>query len=195
MHILIPLDGSLRAETVLHPLTVLARRSPTSAAVTLVTVQSSPETDLHMEHYLTELRHSDELAHLTVTTKKCLGDPAHSICQAAEEAQVDLILMASHMTVLDPLTGESVAETVARCSGIPILIIRPEGIPFPPISRYTPLTVAVALPTPLADISTMRPCIHLAHEFDADLLLVAKRDERAAETYDALTALARQISK
>ncbi|MBA3826718.1 MAG: universal stress protein, partial [Ktedonobacterales bacterium] len=113
MQILIPLDGSLRAETVLHPLNVLARRVQTPISVTLVMVQSAEAEIAHAEHYLAALQGSDELAHLTVRTQHLTGDPAQHICAVATEQRADLILMASHMTMLDPLTGASVAETVA----------------------------------------------------------------------------------
>ncbi len=197
MHILIPLDGTLRAETVLHPLTMLVRRAHSPVTVTLVMVQSTDADAAHTQHYLAALKGIADLAHLTVQTRQVTGDPAQRICAVATEHGADLILMASHIAMLDPLAGASVAETVARCAKVPTLIIRPEGVPFPEVPRYTPLTIAILVAASQVDADALQPCVRLAHLFDADLLLLGghgAHNEADAAVYDALTTVARQLA-
>jgi universal stress protein A len=56
------------------------------------------------------------------------GKPADLISQAAEDLDVDLIVMATHgKTGLTPLLLGSVAEHVVRTSKRPVLTIRPDG--------------------------------------------------------------------
>ncbi len=198
MQIVVPLDGTLRAETVLHPLKVLARRVAEPSTMTLVLVQSAAADTAHAQPYLATIKASDDLAHLTVQTRSLAGDPAERICEVAKEQGADLILMASHMAMLDPLTGGSVAETVARCANVPTLILRPEGFAFPDLPRYTSLTIAILMAMPLADATALQPCVRLAQLFDADLLLVGEHTTRRGEDavrYEVLTTVARQIER
>jgi nucleotide-binding universal stress UspA family protein len=192
MRILVPLDGSLRAESVLHPLAVLARRATVPPMITLLSVQSEPEPEQHTQHYLAAMQQNPDLAQLTVRTKTIMGMPADCICREATAESTDLIVMASHVTALDPLTGESVAETVARCSEIPTLIIRPEGVPFPDVPRYDPLVMALVFVQKPNDVTTLAPFTQVARDLDADLLLRAQPQEPVT-AYADLTELAHQM--
>ena len=192
MHILLPLDGSLRAETVLHPLAVLARRATTPPCITLLAVLERDADERHIQAYLAAMQHHLDLAALTVQTQSVVGDPAEGICRTAHEVATDLIMMASHMTMLDPVTGASVAETVARCAATPTLVIRPEGIPFSDVPRYQPLTLAVVI-DPLSSPETYQPCARFAMMFDAEVLLVAEQGPTDENDYQALTRLARHM--
>lgn len=54
------------------------------------------------------------------------GDPARSIIETAEQEKVDLIAMATHgRTGVRRLVLGSVAETVMRGVGMPVLLVRP----------------------------------------------------------------------
>jgi len=199
MRIIIPLDGSLRAEAVLHPLTVLARRALAPISVTLVAVQETAGTDAHLPSYLAAIRQRADLVPFTVETVQVTGEPAASICAIAAQRQATLILMASHMATLDPLTGESVAEMVARCSQMPTLIVRPDGMAFPDLPRFTPLTMGVILAEARCEVAVVASCIPLAQAFDANLLLLHSRadtnEAEDARAYAKLTVLAHDIEQ
>ncbi|MBA3826411.1 MAG: hypothetical protein H0X24_21230, partial [Ktedonobacterales bacterium] len=84
------------------------------------------------------------------------------------------------------------------CAKVPALIIRPEGVPFPDLPRYTPLTIALLFAPPLAQAAMLQPCVRLAQSFDADLLLVGEHSPQAGEdarSYAALSAVAREIEQ
>jgi len=193
MHILIPLDGTLRAETVLHPLAVLARRAISPLTVTLVTVLAPDEDNRHLQTYLAAMQQHPDLAALTVQTRRVAGNPADGICRTSQAVGADLIMMASHMTTLDPATGKSVAETVARCADTPTLVIRPEGMPFPDLPRYLPLTVGMVVDDPQTDGATYAPCVRFATAFDADIMVLTEQGKAAEPEYRALTVMARQM--
>ncbi len=143
--ILVPLDGSARAE---RALPVAARIVRTSEAhLLLVRAVAVPATfgvtyDKHAlkwelfrdeqeeaAKYLAEAAQSEHLAHLRVDTFVAVGQAAQVIVDAATERGADLVTMTSHgRTGLDRWVLGSVAGHVAHHSPIPVLILRaPEG--------------------------------------------------------------------
>ena len=160
-HILVPLDGSPRAEHALPIAARLARAS--SGCITLLRVvplqsafawqtrksirlQEAIDADrAQAANYLNRLAASEELAGVNMITEVCHGQAAQLILAAAESHSldtppVDLIVMCSHgyMGFKRWVLG-SVAQKIARRSPVPLLVLRDGGIvpscPYPDPSR------------------------------------------------------------
>jgi nucleotide-binding universal stress UspA family protein len=131
---LVPLDGSAIAATVLEQVITLARAC--EARVHLLTVgvplsgASEAVEDIQLtrtfqaEAYLQQTR-AHLLAHgVHATTTVCIGEPACEILDLAEQHGMDLIIMNSRGGggTACPFWG-SVAEKVARASRVPVLIL------------------------------------------------------------------------
>jgi nucleotide-binding universal stress UspA family protein len=146
--ILVPLDGSVRAEQILVQVARLLRRE--DAEVVLLSVAETPPTtdpDAHgdpvesvgqaMAAYLAAT--SSALAEQGVRVRSLArtGSPAGEIVRAAEEENATLIAISTHgrSGVSRWLLG-SVAEKVVRAAPVPVLLMRsfhhgPRGIPLP----------------------------------------------------------------
>jgi len=149
--ILVPLDGSSRAEYVLPIAARLARH--TGGTLVLVRVvsfatdywpaipvpypsamQAAVEAEIkEASAYLQKIATSAELAGIEVKTTATYGSAAPAILATATEYHADMIVMCSHgyTGVVHVIMG-SVAEKIARHSSIPVLIIR-EKAGFPAI--------------------------------------------------------------
>lgn len=152
--ILVPLDGSPRAERALPVAARIARAS--RASIILLRVATTPLDDgSHPTHrlpltrtvveadidaataYLTALTASDEidLDGIGIKTEVAPGHAASAILDVAREEQVDLIVMCGHQeTGFKRWFASSVAQNVARQSPIPVFILR-EDSPLP-LSSY-----------------------------------------------------------
>jgi nucleotide-binding universal stress UspA family protein len=72
----------------------------------------------------------------TVAVSVRFGDAAEEICQAAKEEDVNLIMMATHgRTGLGRVVMGSTAERVLRCSPVPVLLVRPDGLKMQPLAK------------------------------------------------------------
>ena len=144
--ILVPLDGSRRAETALP----VARRIAQQTGATLVLVrvvsflseywpvmtsahpslaQAVMDADLKQAAaYLEEVASSAELAEIAVKTTAQFGPPAPTILAVATSYNSDLIVLCSHGSagMIHWMMG-SVAEKIARHATIPVLVVREEG--------------------------------------------------------------------
>ncbi len=149
-HILVPLDGSLRAESALPVAARLARASggsvillrvvttatdywPALAATTQPSIaQSVADADLaDAEQYLASLSVSPELHSVAIETVALFGSAAPTILSVAYSYSADLIVMCSHgYTGMKRWVMGSIAEKVARHAAIPVFILR-EGGPTP----------------------------------------------------------------
>jgi len=162
-HILVPLDGSPRAEQALPLAARLAHAS--GGSVLLLRVATPPidyggglaqapmfsaqmiESELaEAARYLDQIAQSRKLAGVTITTGVRFGLPAPNILDAASTA--DLIVMCSHgrTGVMRWVLG-SVAQRTIHHSTVPVLVLR-AGEPLPPVSRADasrPLSALVAL--------------------------------------------------
>ncbi len=170
--ILVPLDGSPRAERALPVAAQVARAS--GGSVLLVQVVSPPidyggglarepllteqviETEMAVaSRYLDRVAKAHELIGITTTTDVIFGLPAQDILAEVESQAVDLIVMCSHgRTGFTRWALGSVAQKVARHCPVPVLVLR-AGKPVPPASRADaarPLSALVALDgSPLAE--------------------------------------------
>ena len=131
--ILIPLDGSEIAASILEQVINLARGY--GARLMLLTVGQpqpmamSPASDIQYtltfqaEAYLAQLRMALEAQGLEVTTMVRIGEPAGEILEVAERYHVDLIMINSRggEGAPSPFFG-SVAAKVAGASLIPVLV-------------------------------------------------------------------------
>jgi nucleotide-binding universal stress UspA family protein len=134
---LVPLDGSDIAATVLEQVITLARAC--QARVHLLTVgvplpAGTGETEaiqltrtFQAEAYLQQIRTYLETQGLQVTTTVCIGEPACEILDLAEQQGMDLIIIHSRGGggTICPFWG-SVAEKVASASLVPVLIFHPQ---------------------------------------------------------------------
>jgi nucleotide-binding universal stress UspA family protein len=134
---LVPLDGSDIAATVLEQVITLARAC--QARVHLLTVGVPLPGDpgetktiqltrtFQAEAYLQQIRAYLETQGLQVTTTVCIGDPACEILELAEQQGMDLIIIHSRGGggAVCPFWG-SVAEKVASASVVPVLIFHPQ---------------------------------------------------------------------
>ena len=136
-HLLVPLDGSSRAEQVLPVVARLARAS--QGTVTLLRVvdlthdaitygmgaayisQGIIEDELSAARsYLEQWRHDPSLAGTVVQTRVVSGNPAAAIIAQADEPPIDLVILSSHgYTGMKRWLLGSVAEKVARHALVP----------------------------------------------------------------------------
>jgi nucleotide-binding universal stress UspA family protein len=143
--VLVPLDGSVRAETILPHVEHLARNY--GAELILLYVEENvlllerdevvemahhqQEFDRRrrkMEAYLAERQSELERKAIPVRSVLVHGTPVRTILKIAGEYQADLIAMASH-GVGDPLYASygSVAAGVLQQADRPLLLIRAQG--------------------------------------------------------------------
>lgn len=139
--ILVPLDGSMLAETALPAACGLAAKE--GAAISLLRaaqVTTLPGADTTEAQVLAIQEAEAYLAHVVqrlaakgidrVETHVWYGPAAASIVEAAAAQKIDLIVMSTHgHSGLGRLVFGSVAETVLRGTRIPILIVRGEHAP------------------------------------------------------------------
>ena len=146
--IVVPLDGSRRAERAIPVAARIARASGGSVVLLRVvsiatepwpTMVSQPtmrqqamDAELtEAETYLSEVATRPKLDHLPTETVALSGSTPSTILDVAHSCQADLIVLCSHgYTGMTRWVLGSVAEKVARHVGVPVLILR-EGGPIP----------------------------------------------------------------
>jgi nucleotide-binding universal stress UspA family protein len=137
-HILVPLDGSALAESVIPHLFAIAR--PFHSQVTLLRVIGRAEADqpnqgidpldwqmrrAEARSYLNKMKNNLALAGLSVSYELLYGDPATRIIEFVQSKDIDLLLLSSHGQ--SGLTGWNISsvvqKTVIRVQ-TPIMIVR-----------------------------------------------------------------------
>ena len=163
--ILVPLDGSRRAEQALPIAARLARASGgtivllrvvslPNALVSYVALEPLPlEVDMEAaceeaRNYLDGITTGSSLAGIHTQTEVILGQAAASILSAVSAHHLDLIVLCSHgYTGMKRWVMGSVAEKVAHHSPVPVLVLR-EGRPLrvdPRLDGESPWRVLVPL--------------------------------------------------
>jgi nucleotide-binding universal stress UspA family protein len=185
--ILVPLDGSARAERALPVAARLVRAS--GGSIVLLRVITSPidfawyamESPISMQEgieadiaratdYLASVAGSPELAGIEIKTEVLPGAPALSIFPVVRAFQADLIVMCSH-----GYTGRtrwilgSVSQKVVRHSPVPVLVLREDGSV--PVNLHPdgirPVRVLVPLDgSPFAEAALV-PAAHLSAALSA----------------------------
>jgi nucleotide-binding universal stress UspA family protein len=142
--ILVPLDGSTRAEQALPVAARLAHASSGTIvflrAVNLpnefvsymdlepITTQAVIDTQLEeAKNYLDNLTRSNELINVHTETAVMVGQPALHILSVVGTRSIDLVVMCSHgYTGMTRWVLGSVAEKIAHHSPVPVLLLREE---------------------------------------------------------------------
>jgi nucleotide-binding universal stress UspA family protein len=174
--ILVPLDGSDRAEQAIPVAARIARAS----GGTVILVQATPSpVDFRAEkkplaevypenvidevkalaiNYLDNARRMAELVGVQTETRVKYGDVAPSILAAAETLEVDLIVMCSHgYSGFKRWALGSVAHKIVAHSPVPVLVLRDGG----PTLATRSVSALVALDgSPLAE-SVLAPVVQL----------------------------------
>ena len=141
--ILIPMDGSTRAEKAIPVAARLARAS--GGKILLAQVATIPvmyesygvssyigemvNTEVQCEEeYLKTIKESEKLAGIQVETSVLVGSPAQTLLSMASMFKADLIVMTSQgKTGVKRWMLGSVAQKVARHSPIPVLVLHETG--------------------------------------------------------------------
>lgn len=143
-HILVPLDGSERAERAVPVAACIARASsaritllqalpmpaPAGAfpATSMLTASQLAARQSAAADYLARIAGCPLLSGLEVSTRLATDTPAAAILDTARESQADLIVLCSHgRSGLSRWMLGSVAEHVARQSTVPVLVLRESG--------------------------------------------------------------------
>jgi nucleotide-binding universal stress UspA family protein len=142
--ILVPLDGSARAEQALPVAARLVHAS--SGTIVLLRVVNFPNQfvsyvalepmamqaviDTQLEeakNYLENLARSNDLINVHAETEVMVGQPAIHILSVVDTRNIDLVVMCSHgYTGMTRWVLGSVAEKVAHHSPVPVLLLREE---------------------------------------------------------------------
>ena len=142
--ILVPLDGSLLAETVLPHAEALAAKFGSTIVLLQVgpilesaTVAASPPDDPTLVHriehrtvaaYLAEVENRLRDHGCTIEVRQKEGDAAEQILSQAAESSVGLIAMATHgRSGLQRVLLGSVADEVVKKAACPVLLVRASG--------------------------------------------------------------------
>jgi len=161
--LLVPLDGSARAERSIPVAAHIARA--TNGTVVLVQIATLPfmyspylgsatyadeaiEADLSLvKRYLNSLANSEPLAGIKTTTKAILGSAAPEILSTAKSYNIDLIVMTSQgRTGMKRWMLGSIAQKIARYSTMPVLVLHEKGpMPTGPHLDARPLRALVPL--------------------------------------------------
>jgi len=131
--ILVPLDGSSRAERAI-PIALRLARVSGGSIVLLRAVSTATSIDSAMseaQHYLDQERTTFHAQDVVIETILQVGPAASAILQIASDRHVDLVVLCSHgYTGLTRQIMGSVAEKVGRHAPVPVLVLR-EGGPIP----------------------------------------------------------------
>jgi nucleotide-binding universal stress UspA family protein len=154
-HILVPLDGSTRAESALPVAARIARAY--GASITLLRVVEPPaeygaylrtlveDEKAEATSYLESVAKSEALMGVDTEIKVPGGTVAPAIIAAAQTAHANLVIMCSHgYTGFKRWVLGSTAEKIARHAPVPLLILR-EGETFSALSPQKPVRALVAL--------------------------------------------------
>ena len=180
-NVLVPLDGSPRAEGALLLAAHIARDA--GATLTLLRVPATGPGIGHfeppavimelynrqherVEGYLEAVAARPELQDLTVNTVAEEGSPASTILNAAYTYDADLIVMASHRRSGMPhMLFGSVAEQIVRRTAIPVIVLRDDDQPS--YADGQPLTIVVGLDGTALSESALEPAFALAKAWQA----------------------------
>ncbi len=120
--VLVALDGSPAAATVLPAARALARQLGADAEALHVSRRAIDEPALHRRLGL----HKEGQRAIRISA--CVGDPAQCILRHVEEPDVELVVLATHGRSIQPGRALGrVASAVIAASTRPILVVRPEG--------------------------------------------------------------------
>ncbi|HLX41336.1 MAG TPA: universal stress protein [Ktedonobacteraceae bacterium] len=181
-HILIPLDGSARAEQALPVAVQIARAS--GGSIVLLQIVSPPvdyggmlaagellaggiiESEIaEATSYLKRIAASDKLAGVTTISEVLYGPPAQNILTYAETQEIDLIVLCSHgRTGFKQWVLGSVAHRLVHQSTVPLLVLNERQLGNVPLHSDAKRPFRAFIPldgSPLAERAIL-PAAHLA---------------------------------
>ena len=176
--ILVPLDGSARAEKAIPVAARIARAL--GGSVILLRVATAPvdtgkysSTSGYVEEtvdadltvatsYLEHIARSNELAGINTEIKTFTGAVAPAILAASQSLHANIIVMCSHgFTGFKRWALGSVADKVTRHSPIPVFVLR-EGGPLPATAEHQPVRALVAVDGSSLSEAVFEPAAYLA---------------------------------
>ena len=163
-HILVPLDGSARAEQALPVAARLARFS--NGTITLLQVASSlidyygPLTEIQFiteqsieecmaeaESYLAALASSTELAGIKIKIETTYGLPAQNILNLAQTRHCDIIVICSHgRTDFKRWALGSITQQVVHHCSVPVLVLREDHSLLKPAQTHAARSISALAP-------------------------------------------------
>jgi nucleotide-binding universal stress UspA family protein len=176
--ILVPLDGSARAERAIPVAARIARALGSSVILMRVAtapvdtgkyssasgyVEETVDSDLSgATSYLEHIARSEELAGINTEVETFIGAVAPAILSAAQSFHANLIVLCSHgYTGFKRWTLGSVADKVTRHSPIPVFVLR-EGGPLPATAEHQPVRALVAVDGSALSEAVLEPAAYLA---------------------------------
>ena len=176
--ILVPLDGSPRAEQAIPVAARIARALGGSLILLRVAtapvdtgkysstsgyVEETVDADItHATSYLEYIAGSEKLVGINIEVKAFIGAVAPTILSAAQSFHASLIVMCSHgYTGFKRWALGSVADKVTRHSSIPVLVLR-EGGPEPAVAEHQPVRALVAVDGSSLSEAVLEPASYLA---------------------------------
>jgi nucleotide-binding universal stress UspA family protein len=146
-HVLVPLDGSELAESVLPHLEAVASNCQIT---TVELIRVVPSIEMHYkaalpidsrqekqineaalkdaENYLLKVKAGLDASRMTVVVKALSGEVANQLVEYIEKSGVDLLIIATHgRSGVSRWVWGSVADKLLRSSCIPVFIVRPPG--------------------------------------------------------------------
>lgn len=177
-HVLVPLDGSPLAESVLDPVVRLVKVTQGSIllfhAVAPAEWFGMPATDFVTKErkraalYLARLAERFGDPGIGIEERVVTGEPSRAIVTAAGKEKVDLIAMSTHgrSGVREWALG-SVAERVLRSTLIPALIFRGK-----PVGRFSIRRILIPLDGSDAAMEVLDPACDLAESLMAEVILL-----------------------
>lgn len=176
--ILVPLDGSARAERAIPVAVRIARALGGSIILLRVAtapvdtgkysstsgyVEEAADTDLAgAASYLENIAGSDQLAGIKTEIKTFIGAVAPAILSASQSFHANIIVMCSHgYTGFKRWTLGSVADKVTRHSPIPVFVLR-EGGPMPATAEHQTVRALVAVDGSSLSEAVFEPAAYLA---------------------------------
>jgi len=180
--ILVPLDGSTRAERAIPVAARLAHASgglvilmrvmnkssrlwPSMALRTTLAQRAIDNELAEVEQYLSAIANSADLEGIPTETEARFGPTVSSILVVADATQADLIVLCSHgYTGMTRRIMGSVAERLAREASVPVLVLRDEGSVPGELSADSarPLRILVPLDGSAQAKSALEPAAFLA---------------------------------
>jgi nucleotide-binding universal stress UspA family protein len=146
-HVIVPLDGSELAESVLPHLEAIASNCQIT---TVEIIRVVPPLEMHYraalpidpkqekqinesslkdaENYLLKIKAKLDASRMNVATKVLSGDAASALVEYVEKSGADLLIIATHgRSGISRWVWGSVADKLLRTSCIPVFVVRPPG--------------------------------------------------------------------
>lgn len=181
-HIVVPLDGSALAESVLPAAALLASTLKPSITLLHVIEEHAPE-EVHKERHLTDPKEAEDYLK-SIARKYFAGvnvdwhvhssevkNVAGSIASHAEELKADLILMCAHgRSGLREILFGSIAQRVIAQVKTPVLLVRPDSTPGP--EAFTLHKILLPLDSESTHDQVIPYAKHLAKAFKSEIAML-----------------------